>query len=348
MLSTAFEFAKRHKAKIIAGSVLLGGAIAYTLGVDKQKEFERPHLQNELPIQARRHYIFDATHRSCDQSITDLIPSITTQIEARFNLEQIRKKLDDPELKIENKFPLWETLLKNTLSRMICVAYGFSMLTLTLKAQISILAGETCANLESRTVANSWYDYLPQFLKSEQPTVSKAVNVDNAEEISNRRIFLQCIQYFTLKGIPLLMETVAKAVSEELTCWNMMDVKSKDDVRQFFDNVSFKVGTQNMFRKLVAPIDSDMDQSSSIIHLLKKLTSVLESDTSIHIFNSLLDFYYSAALKMVENWEQPVIRYCPAFANAYPVLTSTAFDSPLFNSLYSSDVHKFAVHVFNT
>lgn len=51
---------------------------------------------------------------------------------------------------------------------------------------------------------------------------------------------------------------------------------------------------------------------------------------------------------MVENDEQPLVKYVPAFSNSFPILTSTAFDSPLFNSLYSSDIHQFAVYVFNS
>uniref|UniRef100_A0A8R1HZ26 Peroxisomal biogenesis factor 3 n=1 Tax=Caenorhabditis japonica TaxID=281687 RepID=A0A8R1HZ26_CAEJA len=353
MLQAAWEFTKRNKGKIIAGGVLVGSAFAYATSASTPKRLTSANQHQELPNQARRHYIFDATHRSCDQSITDLIPPIVSQIEARFDVESLQEKLKNtPSLTTDQKIQVWDQLKKNTFARLVSVAYGFSILTLTLKAQISILAADTCAQFENRQKPSGWQTYLPESVttligsKNESNSVTPA---DNAMEVGNRRIFLQCVQYFTLRGIPELMEYIAEAVSAELQNWKLNDVKTKSEMRELFDRIGTRVGFTGLLTKLVAPLEGEgQDAGSAVVKLLQKLTTNLESTKSIHVLNSLLDFYFSAALKMVENEEQSLVKYVPSFSNSFPVLTSTAFDSPLFNSLYSSDIHQFAVYVFNS
>lgn len=351
MLASAWEFAKRHKGKIITGGVLIGSAIAYVQSTSNAKALEKVNTSSELPNQARRHYIFDSTHRSCDQSITDLIPSIVAQIQARFDVEGIQEKLKSTaDLTPEQKLNLWNQLKKNVFCRIVSVAFGFSILTLTLKAQISILAADTCAQFEQRNKQPTWQNYLPESMSSiwSSKTSNSSHPTDNPMDVGNRRIFLQCVQYFTLRGIPELMEYVAEAISAELESWKLTDVKTKAEMRDLFDKVSYRISFTGLLTKLVAPLDGEGDNSSSVMKLLQKLTSNLESQKSIHVLNSLLDFYFSAALKMVDNEQQSLVKYVPAFSNSFPVLTSTAFDSPLFNSLYSSDIHQFAVYVFNS
>ncbi|UMM41943.1 hypothetical protein L5515_017972 [Caenorhabditis briggsae] len=348
MLASAWEFAKRNKGKIIAGGVLVGSAIAYISTSSKSVVLEKPTTAAELPNQARRHYIFDSTHRSCDQSITDLIPSVVTQIQARFDVETIQDKLKNtPDLTAEQKIQLWDQLKKNVFCRIVSVAFGFSILTLTLKAQISILAADTCAQFEERNKKPTWQSYIPESMSS-MFVKNGSTQTDNPMDIGNRRIFLQCVQYFTLRGIPELMEFVAEAVSAELQHWKLTDVKTKHEMRDFFDKVSYRISFSGLLTKLVAPLDEDVNAGSSVMKLLQKLTNNLESSKSIHVLSSLLDFYFSAALKMVGQEEQSLVKYVPAFSNSFPVLTSTAFDSPLFNSLYSSDIHQFSVYVFNS
>lgn len=351
MLASAWEFTKRHKGKIIAGGVLIGSAIAYATSSSGPKTLEKLNPSSELPNQARRHYIFDSTHRSCDQSITDLIPSIVTQIQARFDVEGIQEKLKStPDLTADQKIQLWDQLKKNVFCRIVSVAFGFSILTLTLKAQISILAADTCAQFEQRNKQPTWHNYLPETMSSmwSSKNNSSAHSTENPMDVGNRRIFLQCVQYFTLRGIPELMEYVAESVSAELENWKLTDVKTKAEMRDLFDKVTYRISSTGLLTKLVAPLDADGDSSSSVMKLLQKLTTNLESSKSIHVLNSLLDFYFSAALKMVATEQQSLVKYVPAFSNSFPVLTSTAFDSPLFNSLYSSDIHQFAVYVFNS
>ncbi|ULT82641.1 hypothetical protein L3Y34_012112 [Caenorhabditis briggsae] len=348
MLASAWEFAKRNKGKIIAGGVLVGSAIAYISTSSKSVVLEKHTTAAELPNQARRHYIFDSTHRSCDQSITDLIPSVVTQIQARFDVETIQDKLKNtPDLTAEQKIQLWDQLKKNVFCRIVSVAFGFSILTLTLKAQISILAADTCAQFEERNKKPTWQSYIPESMSS-MFVKNGSIQTDNPMDIGNRRIFLQCVQYFTLRGIPELMEFVAEAVSAELQHWKLTDVKTKHEMRDFFDKVSYRISFSGLLTKLVAPLDEDVNAGSSVMKLLLKLTNNLESSKSIHVLSSLLDFYFSAALKMVGQEEQSLVKYVPAFSNSFPVLTSTAFDSPLFNSLYSSDIHQFSVYVFNS
>lgn len=55
-----WELAKRHKGKIIAGGVIVGGAVAMSMGMN-QKRMENPHEENGL--QVRRLVVLE--QRSC-------------------------------------------------------------------------------------------------------------------------------------------------------------------------------------------------------------------------------------------------------------------------------------------
>lgn len=101
---------------------------------------------------------------------------------------------------------------------------------------------------------------------------SSILPTDNPMEVGNRRIFLQCVQYFTLRGIwtrlnifntkmllgiPELMEYVAEAVAGELQNWKLTDVKSKSDMRELFDRIGSRIGYTGLLTKLVAPLEND-------------------------------------------------------------------------------------------
>ncbi|CAD6184982.1 unnamed protein product [Caenorhabditis auriculariae] len=331
MYST-WEFVKRHKGKFIAGGVLLGSAIAFS----QQKHptrLERPHAHTELNIQARKHYIFDSTHQSCDQSITDLIPTITAQIEARFDVEALTGKLqNDPNLSSEEKVRLWETLKIYAFCRIVSVAYGFSILTLALKAQMSVLAADACsqfeANLGKSSKSSSWFSYLPESIRPVvQENDRKPNSSEVAAEVGNRQIFLQCIQYYTLTGVTKLMEQINDAVVTVVSDWSLKDRRTKDEIRQLFYRIEDKVCTKGLIVNLVAPLNqSEGNSLDSVIKLLNKLKLNIDSQRCFVTLRSLVDFYFSAALKMIDGESLPLFNYLPTLSNSYQTLKSTTFD----------------------
>lgn len=53
------------------------------------------------------------------------------------------------------------------------------------------------------------------------------------------------------------MEYVAEAIPNELQNWKLTDIKSKTEMRDFFDRVSYRISFNGLLTKLVAPLDGD-------------------------------------------------------------------------------------------
>lgn len=62
-------------------------------------------------MQARRHYIYDTQHRTCDISIQDLLPSIAKRISLHFDVETLIEDLkNNKELSKEQRIIRWQDI----------------------------------------------------------------------------------------------------------------------------------------------------------------------------------------------------------------------------------------------
>ncbi|VDK62901.1 unnamed protein product [Onchocerca ochengi] len=363
-MSGIWDFVKRHRGKIVAGAVVAGGAFVI------QQAWQNPSLQffssrwnrdrefirNQL--KARRHYIYDTQHRTCDASILDLLPGIAKRIESYFDVETLIKDLkNNKELSKEQRIIQWQDIKVKAIGRMVAVAYAFSLITVILKCQISILASQLCSSLTEKE-DNWWNHYLPENLKFSTSLMHLTSSQKSTINPSSQQIFMRCCQYFISTGLDDLLkciETVSKSQLEELELKTPIDgerlkaillnLKRRMDLldcRHFSYLVVPKYANKNGF---AVP---NLDQLDV---LLRRLVEMLESTKCKEVTSSLVDFFFDAIVNFVNqhnnNQEMPMAKVLPLITDSFHTLSRSGFDSPIQNILCSTELHSLSMHVFS-
>ncbi|VDN39180.1 unnamed protein product [Gongylonema pulchrum] len=115
-MSGLWEFLKRHRGKIIGGLVVAGGAyvVQQTLSNSGQlfsMDWNREQNLDRIQLQARREYIYDTQHRSCDTIILELLPDLAKRISQHFDVETLIEAIkNNKELDKEQRLALWENV----------------------------------------------------------------------------------------------------------------------------------------------------------------------------------------------------------------------------------------------
>ncbi|KAK6751688.1 hypothetical protein RB195_003230 [Necator americanus] len=339
-MSGTWEFIKRHKGKIIAGGVLIGGATAYMLQMKQQSHTSLvPNHYSPDSLQVKRRYIFDTNQRACDQSISDLVKDLKTRVQLRFDVESLITKLkEDVTLSVEEKVELWNHVKVLSIARIVGIAYTYSLLTATLKAQISILAADII----------SYFD-LDASYPSSPLELSES---DNSSAVAgSRKIFVQCTQYFLTTGTLKLLQLVEETCKDVSSTLLLTDQVNSDRMREVFEAadqiISKKVPT--FFSALVAPLtESEKCSSDPVMQLLTRLVKSLESEKCRETLSTLIDFYLTAAVHKLPSEPAALAKLLPSFLDIFDFVASDAYDSPLQNSLCSSDIYHYANFVFKT
>ncbi|KAK5973825.1 hypothetical protein GCK32_004719 [Trichostrongylus colubriformis] len=295
-MSSTWEFIKRHKGKIIALGVLAGGAAAGTVyalhGKENLHGSPLSFTEESLKFEARRHYVFDTNHRACDQSIADIVPSLQTLVQRRFNIDLLIQKLKDSgDISVEEKVQIWEKIKVLSVARIIGIAYSYSLLTLALKAQISILAVDVCCQFEKAVTSTpSWLTtvkvQVENYLGFEQEPISDPMIETKSKEVAaNRQIFIQCIEYLTC--------------TESCSSISLTDRVNQEQMRELLDSIDARLSKLEMsfFSKLVAPLsEEERFSKDGVMQLLARLVKALESSNARQTLVSLIDFYLTAAV----------------------------------------------------
>ncbi|CAJ0962477.1 unnamed protein product, partial [Mesorhabditis belari] len=351
-MSGTWEFIKRHKGKIVLGtSAVVGTSIALYQSYQQGQSLHQQSPQSEAyKVQARRHYVFDSNQRTCDQSILELVPTIKRLIESRFNVDVIKREIEtNNELTHEQKFTKWEQMKIYAFARLLGLAYSYSLLTVTLKAQISILASDICAQFEEPPKSSGWTSYLPSAVTNlfhGESTNQPGKSVD----ANSQQIFMQCIQYFTTTGIPRLLDLVEKTVSDEMTEISLKTQLTKEEIRSLVERIEKRLLVENPeLSHLVAPLDENANMvSDNLQNLIRRLIRALRSDRCRETMKALADYYLSTACHKISSTSpSPMARHIPPLSDVFHSISSSTFDAPIRNSLCSSDVHQFAIEVFN-
>ncbi|GMT04783.1 hypothetical protein PENTCL1PPCAC_26957, partial [Pristionchus entomophagus] len=337
------ELAKRHKGKIIAGGVIIGGAVAVTMGMN-QKRVESPHEENGL--QARRHYVFDANQSACDESIRELAPSIFRMVQARFNVEALTRQLQEGNLSTEKKIELWNELKMTVIGRLVCVSHALSLLTLTLKAQISILAADIVTITSGGNKTNGWWSWAPTSMTAFIGGKGEMSVEDRRRNDTARQVFLRSIEFFTQIGVLELAQVVEEVVKRELKDVRLDETRDSEELLAFLNSLSVKVAHEAApLSAYVAPIDKDDTSRDSVTLLLRRLISLLDGEQCRETNGRLVQFYLSASTTSIVSG--PLANQLSSLSSSFSSLSRLGLDSPLENSLCSSDVHRFAIHAFN-
>uniref|UniRef100_A0A0R3RSI6 Peroxisomal biogenesis factor 3 n=1 Tax=Elaeophora elaphi TaxID=1147741 RepID=A0A0R3RSI6_9BILA len=362
-MSGVWDFLKRHRGKLVAGAVVAGGAFVVQQawrnsslqlgsGWDCDREFNRTQLK------ARRHYIYDTQHRTCDISILDLLPGIAKRISLYFDVEALIDDLkNNEELSKEQRIIQWQDIKVKAIGRMVAVAYAFSLITVTLKCQISILAAQLCSSLTEKE-DHWWNQYMPENLKFSTTLMQLITPQKCTFDPSSQQIFMRCCQFFISTGLNDLLkkiETISKAQLEELELKTPIDgerlkaillnLKRRMDLldcRHFSYLVVPKYANKNGF---ALPNRGQLDV------LLTRLVEMLESTKCKEVTSSLVDFFFDAVVNFVNqhstSQEMPMARILPLITDSFHTLSRSGFDSPIQNILCSTELHSLSMHVFS-
>ncbi|KJH46187.1 hypothetical protein DICVIV_07748 [Dictyocaulus viviparus] len=355
-MSKAWEIIKRNKGKIITGGILVSGIAACVIHLKEQRqqlELSEACSQDTMKVQARRQYIFDTNHRSCDQSIIDIVPNLKSLVKAcyldghlqKFDVEALIRELkDNQNLPVEEKVQIWNRIKILSIARLLGISYSYSLLTLALKAQISILAADVCSQYDKPphkswllTAKSQILDYL-----GIGSTSCSTLPADTSKVASNRNVFIQCIQYLTLTGILKLLDVIDDISNQICSSVSLTDYVNNEKVRDILNQGDRRLSMldPSFYSQLVAPLsNTNINSQDGVIQLLTRLIRSIESKKFCETLSSLVDFYFTAAVHKLPSEPVVLAKLLPSFSDVFDFISSVEFDSPLQNSLCSSDVH---------
>ncbi|EPB70614.1 Peroxin-3 [Ancylostoma ceylanicum] len=307
-----------------------------------------------IVCQLRRRYVFDTNQRACDKSITDLIGDLKTRIQLRFDVESLITKLkESTDLPVDAKVELWDKVKVFSIARIVGVAYCYSLLTVTMKAQISILAADVCAQFENPPPQfSSLKARVVDYFGLDSPSnLGPLESNDSSAVAGSRKIFVQCTQYFLTSGIAKLLQCVEDACKDVSSTLLLTDEVTSDRMREMFETADQIISKKesSFFSDLVAPLtESEKGSNDAVMQLLTRLVRSIESEKCRETLSSLIDFYLTAAVHKMPTDPIVLAKLLPSFPDVFDFVASDAFDSPLQNSLCSSDIYQYANLVFKT
>uniref|UniRef100_A0A914UJN4 Peroxisomal biogenesis factor 3 n=1 Tax=Plectus sambesii TaxID=2011161 RepID=A0A914UJN4_9BILA len=354
-MSSVWEFIKRNRGKIVAGGVIVGGLYVARRAL-AGPQLESPlHESDYLHAQARRHYVFDSNHRTCDASILELIPTLRGRILLRFDVESLTERLKQADLTTEEKVKLWEQIKVLSFGRILAVGYSYSLLIIALKSQISILAGQICAGQrDASSMADGWWSRLSQLWSG--PSGPSNLLVPTVEA-SAQQLFLQCIQYFAGQGVDRLFDRIHALAAEATSAITLKEMMSAVRLTDLLNDIRRKLegADYRNFSYLIVPLSANQD-AWSLPHkghleaLLNRLHQVLESEQCQKLTSQLVDSYVSGVVEFCDSHgasgSVPMARLIPTVSDAFHAISSSSFESPAQEALVSPDLHQFCMSVF--
>ncbi|XP_067239248.1 peroxisomal biogenesis factor 3 [Chanodichthys erythropterus] len=206
MLSSTWNFIKRHKRKFIFTGVFVGGV--YLLGKYAQRKIQEMQEREaaEYIAQARRQFHFESNQRTCNMTVLSMLPTLREAIIHHLNSESLTALL---KTKPANKLEIWEDLKIISFTRSIVAVYSTCMLVVLLRVQLNIIGGYLY--LDNSVTKNGTTPFAP-------PDVQQQ--------------YLSSIQHLLGEGLIELITVVKKAVQEVLGTVSLKQSLSLQDLEQ--------------------------------------------------------------------------------------------------------------------
>ncbi|XP_056337005.1 peroxisomal biogenesis factor 3 isoform X2 [Danio aesculapii] len=221
MLSSTWNFIKRHKRKFIFTGVFVGGV--YLLGKYAQRKIQEMQEREaaEYIAQARRQFHFESNQRTCNMTVLSMLPTLREAIIHHLNSESLTALL---KTKPANKLEIWEDLKIISFTRSIVAVYSTCMLVVLLRVQLNIIGG---------------YLYLDNSVTKNGMTPLAPPDVQQQ--------YLSSIQHLLGEGVMELITVVKKAVQEVFgpvslkQCLSLQDLEQQlTQIRQLVEDNSSK------------------------------------------------------------------------------------------------------------
>ncbi|XP_028676113.1 peroxisomal biogenesis factor 3 isoform X1 [Erpetoichthys calabaricus] len=212
MLTSTWNFLKRHKRKFIFAGAVVGGV--YILGKYAQRKIRELQEREaaEYIAQARRQFHFESNQRTCNMTVLSMLPTLRDTIMQLLNSESLTALLKN---KPPNKLEIWEDLKIISFTRSIVAVYSTCMLVVLLRVQLNIIGG---------------YIYL------DNSSVSKNGMVPFAPPEVQQQ-YLSSIQHLLGDGLIALITVVKQSVQKVLGDISLKQRISLPELEQHISNI---------------------------------------------------------------------------------------------------------------
>lgn len=283
MFSRFRNFISRHKRKfIITGVVFAAGGVALHYARKKLLEFQEAQAR-EFIEKTRRIQHFESTERTCNQAIHNLFPSVLEVITKLYDtnviLQELREKSRD--LTTVQKIDLWDQLLVKSFTRIVTLVYSSTLLVISLRVQLNILAG-----------------FIYKEIDKDEKTIT--------QEIQNN--YLSFIQHFLKDGIRDLALIIRNNTDRILKKYDFKQKLDLSELEQIFwsiqmaVNQSLEQSDDKNLVKILLPSEDAIHGDNLLQKLLSETMDMIETDEVFSILTSHLGLGFSAITDEIANF----------------------------------------------
>ncbi|TKR83171.1 hypothetical protein L596_016801 [Steinernema carpocapsae] len=347
----AYDFVKRNRGKLLVAGTAVGAVvIAQKIYENRQQREEAAH-QNVVVSSARREYIFDSNHRSCESKIIELIPCVKNVLENYFNVEYLVSMLNNNSLTKTEKFEIWEKMKIMAVARVVVTAYTFTALVQVMKCQMSIVSAGIYLTMKQSAVArdSGWLSYLPEVISSQFIT-SDTSSASGTTSHTSQEVFLRCIEYFTSTGISQLCESIYNHTSDVIKTVDLMTPVSTFEIHEKLAEILSRLQDVDLAHYVVPSFGSNSD-NAALTELLSQLTTVMQREAFKDNLKTSMDEFLDVAMSVLngvtqEAEKKPFAKMIPLIADSYYKAASTEFDAPVQKCICSSELHRLTKDIF--
>lgn len=212
--------------------------MAYRYAHQRIKEIQEKEA-NECLTHARRQHHFDSNQRTCNMTVLSMVPNLREILQQMFDTESITESLKSNP---SNKLELWEELKILSMTRMVCVIYACSMMSLIVRIQLNVIGGYIY--LQNNNTSNQDKER-PESLpgQTSTPVLPKSV----------QEKYLSEIKYLMDKGICHLGELIKSAVKKEISSISLKERLSHQNVESCLQHIRERLETSPEISNLSSP-----------------------------------------------------------------------------------------------
>ncbi|XP_062589763.1 serine/threonine-protein kinase RIO1-like [Saccostrea cucullata] len=213
---------------------------------DNSKKYIRPKHEttesrkvNILISCCRRQHHFDSNQRTCNMTVLSMVPNLREILQQMFDTESITESLKSNP---SNKLELWEELKILSMTRMVCVIYACSMMSLIVRIQLNVIGGYIY--LQNNNTSNQDKER-PESLPGHPstPVLPKSV----------QEKYLSEIKYLMDNGICQLGELIKSAVKKEISSISLKERLSHQNVESCLQHIRERLETSPEISNLSSP-----------------------------------------------------------------------------------------------
>lgn len=283
MFSTFRNFVSRNKRKFFITAVVFG-ASGVVLHYVRKKLFEFQETQaREFIEKTRRIQHFESTERTCNQAIQSLFPNVLEVVSKLYDTNTILQELREKSQKLTTveKIDLWNQLLVKSFSRIVTLVYSLTILVISLRVQLNILAG-----------------FIYKEIDKDMKTIS--------QELQNN--YLSCIQHFLKDGVTdlaLTVQNITKRIFEKYDFKQKLDLSELEQIFwsiQMSINQKLQQSNDNSLVSILFPSEDEVNGDILLKKLLNETVDMLETDEVFGILTNHLGLGFSATTDEIANF----------------------------------------------